>query len=339
MQLFVKRLSGGTLVLDVSPDDSVAHLKALVQREEGVPAGEQCLVFGGRALANNAATMRECTLEAASTLHLTLRLRGGMADEFERVNPITQKVLDGVLSRRSMGTVYKWLKYEDLDPSDILSWKKSIQGLNSKGQIKWDFTMPAHKRFQSLSKSLTRVAIMPDRWIAKERDPSMCNFIFEDRNGVRWICNNQRAKHEVTGKLLDKCGWHSAECVGKHNDHSRPAVEFPNADGLCTAHYFAKHTDEPPRVPFLDTPGIAILNAAHFKSHMKLARLNEDHESMGEMSDEDMTYDDSTTCVVAVAVAVAAAAAAVVIVVVAALCLAQRGALAVRWGARRLLVC
>ena len=126
------------------------------------------------------------------------------------------------------------------------------------------------------------------------RDPSICNFIHEDKNEVRWICNNQRATHPVTGKLFDKCGWHTLECIGKHNDHDRPRIEFPNADGLCKAHFFAKHTDEPPQVAFLDTPGIAILNPEHFKAHMKRAKLNEDHDSQGELFDEDMTFDDST---------------------------------------------
>ncbi len=75
-----------------------------------------------------------------------------MADEFERVNPITQKVLRGEISRRQMGTVYKWMKYEDLDVANLLSWKKDLQGLDQRGFIKWDMTKEAHLKFRSLVK-------------------------------------------------------------------------------------------------------------------------------------------------------------------------------------------
>ena len=75
-----------------------------------------------------------------------------MADEFERVNPITRRVNAGEMTRRQMGTVYKWMKYEDLDVHDLLSWKKEIQGLDSRGHVKWDLTGEGHRKFQSLVK-------------------------------------------------------------------------------------------------------------------------------------------------------------------------------------------
>jgi len=289
MQIFVKLLDGNTVVLDVCPSQSVYSVQQQIESLQGVPSCHQRLLFGGQALARNR-KLQQCDIGPESTLHLTLRVVGG-ADEFEKINPISQQVLDGEISRRSIGTVFKWLKYEDLDPDDILNWKKSIQGVNSKGQVKWDFTMPGHKRFRSLSQGLNRVPVVPDKWKAKERNPTMCNFIHEDKNQVRWICNNNRASHPVTRKLFDKCGWHTIECLGEHNDNDRPRIEHPNADGLCTAHYFAKHTEEPAVVPFLDTPGIAILNVDHFKEHMKLAKMD---SSAGDASDDDMTLDTST---------------------------------------------
>lgn len=112
MQLFVKRVNGGTLVVDARAGDSISSLMHRLEDIEGLPVHEQSLVFHGQQL--DAATHLNASLASmgvqdGSTLHLLVRLRGG-ADEFEKVNPITQKVLDGLLSRRSMGTVYKWLK-------------------------------------------------------------------------------------------------------------------------------------------------------------------------------------------------------------------------------------
>ena len=112
MQLFVKRVNGGTLVVDARAEDSVGAFMAQLQDIEGLLVHEQSLVFQGRQLdagVHRNASLASVGVQDGSTLHLLVRLRGG-ADEFEKVNPITQKVLDGLLSRRSMGTVYKWLK-------------------------------------------------------------------------------------------------------------------------------------------------------------------------------------------------------------------------------------
>ena len=75
-----------------------------------------------------------------------------MADEFEQVNPITRRVLAGEMTRRQLGTFYKFMKYEDQDMNDVIGWKRDIQGPDAKGHIKWDLTREGHRKFQSLVK-------------------------------------------------------------------------------------------------------------------------------------------------------------------------------------------
>ncbi len=71
--LFVKTLTGKTIMVDVSPTDSVLALKEQIQTKEGVDVNHQCLVCGGRVL-DNTMTVSECGMQNQSMLHLVLRV-------------------------------------------------------------------------------------------------------------------------------------------------------------------------------------------------------------------------------------------------------------------------
>lgn len=75
MQVFLKNVKGLTKVLKVNFFDTVDDVKLKVQEIEGIPPGQQLLVFAGRQL-ESGRKLSEYGIDKDSTLHLTLRLCG-----------------------------------------------------------------------------------------------------------------------------------------------------------------------------------------------------------------------------------------------------------------------
>lgn len=77
MQLFVKTLTGKTVSIEVEEGESIEDVKAKIAEKEGIPPEQQRLIFGGQQL-QDSKTLDDYDVGDDSTLHLVLRLRGGM---------------------------------------------------------------------------------------------------------------------------------------------------------------------------------------------------------------------------------------------------------------------
>lgn len=77
MQLYVKTLTGTTINLAVSEDGTVLDVQRYIEGDQKIPIDQQYLIFHGTRLVGSR-RLSSYGISHASTLHLVMRLRGGM---------------------------------------------------------------------------------------------------------------------------------------------------------------------------------------------------------------------------------------------------------------------
>ena len=78
IRIYVKTLTGKTLTLEAAVSaDSIEYVKQMFQEKHGIPPDQQYLVYAGKQLQDRL-TLGYYNIPKESTIHLVLRLRGGI---------------------------------------------------------------------------------------------------------------------------------------------------------------------------------------------------------------------------------------------------------------------
>merc|ERR1712194_4316 len=90
-------LTGKTVSIEVEEGESIEDVKAKIAEKEGIPPEQQRLIFGGQQL-QDSKTLDDYDVGDDATLHLVLRLRGGILGKgsFQVDDDFVKKHLRGV---------------------------------------------------------------------------------------------------------------------------------------------------------------------------------------------------------------------------------------------------
>ncbi|KAH7408784.1 hypothetical protein DE146DRAFT_605173 [Phaeosphaeria sp. MPI-PUGE-AT-0046c] len=77
--IYIKTLSGKTIVVNSDPSWTIVRMKTAIEEIEGIPSGQQRLIFDGRQLEDHR-TLLDYNIKPESSLHLAISLQGKWHD-------------------------------------------------------------------------------------------------------------------------------------------------------------------------------------------------------------------------------------------------------------------
>ena len=73
MQIYVKTLAGNIITLEVSGTDTIANIKQKINDKEGIPLGQQRLVYDDKQLEDDEKTLDDCGIKREATIYIVLK--------------------------------------------------------------------------------------------------------------------------------------------------------------------------------------------------------------------------------------------------------------------------
>ena len=191
MQIFVKTLTGKHITLEVEPGDYISTVKTKIQEKEGIPSDQQQLTYQGKLLENDNETLADYNVQKDSTLHLTLRLSPGTAE-----NPTDVSGEAALKAAVQIDNNYIRLS-GNIDLTDYLTIRKNVT-LDLNG-----FVLNAQRKCQYVIRvydggNLTIV----------DSDPNKPHYFTVDENSGLWTWDpNATSGNEVLGGIITGNQW------------------------------------------------------------------------------------------------------------------------------------